>query len=260
MSETNNEVAPIEEKSVGLTIEKIKKIEEISTKYLVDKLGVIGELQKTVLISQGIRSLRELITDEVMSPIMHMMGTPLGFVTDKDDKPVNERYTIAEVREVVIQGLLRGVFPHGNQLNIIATKLYIAKNGYTELIKKIKGLTDFKWNHELLNETIGNNQIVGFASSWKLNGVEGSLEGKIPIHVYKKGDYMDKVDGIMGKAERKLKYRIYCQITETEYSEEEEKDSSEVNQEPVKTTALEDRAAKIKADREAAGKKSGKAT
>ena len=246
MSEDNKDVAVVEDKPVGLTIEKIKKIEAISTKYLVDKLGVVGELQKTMLISQGIRSLREEITDEVMVPIMHMMGTPLGFVTDKDDKPQNEKYTIAEVREVVIQGLLRGVFPHGNQLNIIAKKLYIAKNGYTSLIQKIIGLTDFKWTHELLNEVIGNNQIVGFSSSWKLNGVEGSLSGKIPVHVHKKGEYMDKVDGIMGKAERKLKYRIYCQITETEYSEEEEKDSSEVNQEPVKKTALEDRAAKVR--------------
>ena len=246
MSENNknkNEVTEVGDgvAAIGLTKEKLMKIEAVSNKYLFEKLNVEGELQKAVLISQGIRQLREIVTDEVMAPIMHLMGSRLGFVTDKDEKP--EKYTIAQVKEVVIEGLLNGVFPYNNQFNIITAKLYIAKNGYTYKISKLQGITDFKWNHFLLNKTDGGHHWVGFKGAWKKDGIANSLDGEIPVKKYS----TDGPDVVMGKAERKLKYRCYCAMTETDVTENEEMDAAEFveGNKQLETSSLQNRAAEI---------------
>lgn len=234
MNEPKNEVATTE-KAVTLTPEKIQKIEEISSKYLYEKLNIKGELQKAMLISQGIRQMNDLVTDEVMAPLMHLMGTTMGFITDKDNKP--DKYPVSVVRKVLIEGMLNGVFPYNNQLNIISSRLYIAKNGYTAKIAKVKNVTDFVWKHEILEDKTGGHHWVGFTTTWKQNGVERSLDGKIPI---KNNGSTDTPDNVMGRGERKLKYRSYCAMTETTISEEEEMDADEIKSLPLETTALDD--------------------
>lgn len=228
------------EEAVGLTKETIEKIESISDKYLYEKINVKGELEKAVLISQGLREMKKLVTPEVMAPLMELMGTTMGFVTDKDGKP--EKYKVEVVRQVLIEGMLNGVFPYNNQLNIIASKLYIAKNGYTAKISKVKGVTNFVWKHLILDKTVGGHHWVGFEATWKKDGVEKSLDGEIPVKKYS----TDGPDVVLGKGERKLKYRCYCAMTETEISQEEEKDVSEMDNSKMNPTALEDRAAKVK--------------
>ena len=168
---TNKSVAVVGE----LTPENLKKIDEISNKYLHESISASSEMQKTMMIAAGLQQLEVIITDKVMAPIMTLMGTKLGFVTDRDKKEPKERYSMAQVKKVVIEGLLNGVYPYNNQLNIIAEGLYIAKNGYTYKISNLKEITDFKWEHELLDKVIGKNQIVAFKAKWKNNGVEDFL-------------------------------------------------------------------------------------
>ena len=230
---------------VGLTIKKIKEIEEISERYLYENLDVKGELEKSILISQGLRSMREIVTDEIMAPLMELMGSTMGFVTDKDDKP--EKYSVSEVKEVLIEGMLNGVFPYNNQLNIITGKLYIAKNGYTAKISKLRSVTDFVWRHEFVEKKDSKFYFVSFTASWKQNDIPKTLDGEIPIRRYS----TDTPDVIMGKGERKLKYRCYCAMTETQPTESVEADKSEFENEKLQLSSIDQVA--LKAKEEAAG-------
>ena len=240
----NTEVAEVKNEEIvaGLTAEKLHEIEDISKKYLYEKLNVQGELQKAVLIAQGLKKMDSIVTAEVMAPLMSLMGTTMGFVTDKDLEPADKRYGVEIVKKVLIEGMLNGVFPYNNQLNIIASKLYITKNGYTAKIAKLEVVTDFVWRHKLIGDTKLPHHLVSFEATWKQGGIEKSLNGEIPIKKYSS----DSPDAVMGKGERKLKYRCYCAMTETQMSDEEEKDASEFDNKK-KPTALEDQAAKVEA-------------
>ena len=236
---------------IGLTKENLIKIEEVSKKYLFENIKVDGELQKAVLIAQGLKEMQKIVTPEIMAPLMNLMGTTMGFVTDKDDE--TDKYSVDVVKQVLIEGMLNGVFPYNNQLNILVGRLYIAKNGYTAKISKLEDITDFVWRHELVDKTAGGHHWVGFKATWKQSGVEKSLDGEIPIKKYS----TDSPDAVMGKGERKLKYRCYCAMTETKISEAEELDATEMLSDK-KPTALEDRAAKVKAQAETNTEKGGK--
>jgi len=88
---------------------------------------------------------------------------------------------------------------------------------------------------------VDKNAVVDFEAKWKMNGTPQNLSGSVPIHV----QATDKVDGIMGKADRKIKYRIHCQVTNTEATESAEMDQSEMAQIPMQKTDLQEAAAQV---------------
>ena len=243
----NNEVALNEESNTicGLTDEKIEQIEKISQRFQLQNINSQGALRKALLLAQGVKALEEIITDEVMAPIMYLQGKKLGFKTDRDGFDRNgkklEPYKTSEVKPIFIESQLRGLMPAGNQFNILVHSLYITKEGYTYLIQKLPGVTDYK--QELKAPTTPQKMdyvIIECKAKWKINGVEDSLTAEIPVHRHS----TDKVDNWLGKAERKLKYRVHCQITQSEITESEELDSSEIN-----TTDLNEKSGlKAKAD------------
>lgn len=242
MSE-NAEVVEKQKTICGLTEDKISKMEEISQRFQLENQSVEGHLRKSLLIAEGVRALDELVTDDVMIPIMYLMGKgDLGFVTDKDRENLKNQYTTAEVKPVFIESQLRGLMPSGNQWNILVGKLYITKNGYTHILNHIPGFTDLFIDPQ--PAVYGKEYAtIDFDAAWKMNGIEQKLSGTIPVHVNRKGDYVDKIDGIMGKADRKIKYRIHCQVTNTKATESDEIDRSEMNNQSVKQlTSLEQQA------------------
>ena len=92
---------------------------------------------------QIVLTLREILTDDVMKKVfMPLMNTKVGFLTDRSGKPdkhgnVKEPYSIAVVRDAIIDAVTIGLLPTGNQMNIIAERMYPTKEGYTALLKRI---------------------------------------------------------------------------------------------------------------------------
>lgn len=238
-----NAVGIADEVIGGLSEELICQLEEVALKFQIDNVNITGQLRKSLLVAEGIKKLDALITNEVMAPIMYLRGRKIGFVTDRDNKPANEQYKVAEVKEVFIEATLKGLSPAGNQFNIISSGLYIAKNGYTHLLNQMPGLTDLIITAEPYHKVEGIKEyvVVDFLANWKMKGTPQELSGSVPVHLNNKPGYEDKVDGIMGKADRKIKYRIYCQATNTKVTESDERDLSEVDNTRVKKlTAIEE--------------------
>src|ERR1035437_4480087 len=84
-----------------------------------------------------VKKLREALTEEVMKEVfMPLMNTKVGFLTDHNGKAnssgsIKPPYSIAIVRDAIIDAVSLGLMPTGNQMNIIADRMYPTKEGYT---------------------------------------------------------------------------------------------------------------------------------
>jgi len=174
----------------------------------------LGRLESALLMADAISKLRELITPAIMERVMSLMNSPLGFKTDRPNKKNARPYSSEEVRECFIASLLNGVWPVGNEWNIISGNMYIAQNGYRRKVSEVPGLTDLHLSPGVPGLHNGR-QVVRYAATWKLNGVSDELlgpDGKPGRVIPVAHDDYSSVDQLLGKAERKALKAIWHQI------------------------------------------------
>lgn len=170
-------------------------------------------LRRAMLMADGIDRLRKALDQPTVRPkILALADTPLGFLTDRRDKP--QKYEWETVRDAVIVGLMAGVYPVGNEINIIAGRCYITKEGYERLLRDDPNFTDFNPRPGVPAAHNGQT-VVRFAASWKYKGIHQELIGAddkpgrvfvIPVQ----GNAGP--DNIIGKAKRKAYKAIYERI------------------------------------------------
>jgi len=217
MTESKNEVA-----LCGLKPNQIEEIENVSKNYQLSAINAGSAFKRAMCIAQGISKLEKIITDEVMEPIMYLKGHKLGFRTDEESR--KKSYKLSEVKKCFIEATLRGLSPAGNEWNIIAGNQYTTREGYTALLQKLPGFTDFIYDLGVpkLDKEVGH-QVVDFWAKWRMNGTEQELKGRIPLISHGS----TSVDALLGKAERKLKYRVHSTATGSQILEEDERDGSD---------------------------------
>jgi hypothetical protein len=188
--------------------------EDIAKQLDSSVLSVLGknELQgfeKAFLIATATSELKKLLSPEYMKPIMELQGNKLGFKTDKDN---NGGYEVSTVKNCLIEAVLMGVQPFGNQFNIIAGNCYITKEGFGYLLSKYEGLyyEITPMLPRINNEK--NSAAVVMKVDWILNGKQKSKELDIPV---KMNQYMG-TDAVIGKATRKARAWLYNTITGSE--------------------------------------------
>ena len=122
-------------------------LENVVRQCSLAALNQYGQFQKAFMMASGIGQLRKMISNEMMDQIMPLMNTSLGFKTDKDPnqedwktKKPHVPYSKEIVKDCLIEAVLRGVQPVGNQFNIISAGCYITKEGFTRLLKNRKRL------------------------------------------------------------------------------------------------------------------------
>lgn len=174
-----------------------------------------NDMAKGLIMARAMKTLRGLLTEKVMQDVMELQGTPLGFRTDKDR---DGGYTAKELRDVIVQALIRGLQPVNNQINVIAGNLYVTKEGFERLLREFEGLTDLQIEIAV-PVTQGEGALVACRASWRLGGKQDMLvcekgsdaDYRIPIRVNKQMG----IDAIQGKAKSKLYRRIYERLTGT---------------------------------------------
>ena len=190
---------------------------EIAVKLNQSVLSVIGEdnmagFEKSFQIANAMAFLRENLTDEVMKPIMSMQGSKLGFKTDKDQ---NGGYPIAVVRDCLIDASLTGVSTHGNQFNIIGGNMYLTKEGYGALLKKVKGLK-FVIKHSV--PKVDASKTFATVDSTVKYTIDGATEEETLTFSIKGSSYAT-ADAYLGKAERKARAWLFNQVSDIEVSD-----------------------------------------
>jgi hypothetical protein len=196
------------------------EIENVLNKCNVMALREMKTLMQAVTLAHGVTQLRRLLSDDIMKSIfMPLQGTPLGFVTDKDKEG---GYPISVVRDCLVEGMIHGLHPIGNEWNIIAGRCYAAKNGYARLVAEFPGLTDLCLVPGVPAAAGEKGALVPFRATWRLNGKTMELlrqavkmpDGSInDTRVAVKVNAGMGADAIIGKATRKILKAIYDQIT-----------------------------------------------
>jgi hypothetical protein len=168
----------------------------------------LGRFERAFCLAAAMRRLRGLVTDQMMADVMALQGSPLGFRTDRDEAG---GYPLSVVKEVVIEATLRGLRLVGNEVNIIAGRCYVTKEGLLRLVRNWPGLANLRLDLRA-PKIEGDWALVPCRATWTLYGeprvLDCTAERSIPVRV-NKGMI---VDAILGKAQRKLLARIYEQL------------------------------------------------
>ena len=197
---------------------KNTELSQIAQQLNNNVLSVIGQenlkgFEKAYQIATATSKLKELLTPAYMRPIMELQGNVLGFKTDKD---TSGGYPETTVKNCLIEAVLMGLQPYGNQFNIIAGNTYPTKQGLGYLLSNFKGLS-----YEIIPELPRVNKEHTSAAivmnvCWSLdNSDRKERRIEIPIKVNK----FIGTDAIIGKATRKARAWLYSTITGSEIGE-----------------------------------------
>lgn len=185
-------------------------------------LETLGQFQLAVKLARGIRAFRQVLTDKVMAEFMDLQGSPLGFETDRDKQG---GYPVEVVREVLIEGFMRGARPVMNEINIIAGGCYLAQAYWRRMVREFDGIDkiDERWQ---VPEMKQGGALVGCTITYTIDGIkqeyvrrlykrklaDGEIEEideRVPVRV----NQGMGVDAILGKAARKVFKAIYERLT-----------------------------------------------
>ncbi len=203
-----------------LATTKVSQELDQSVVHVIGSKAIQG-FQKAFIVAEATEKLKTLLTTEYMKPIVSLQGNKIGFKTDKDDKG---GYGVEVVRNCLIEAVLTGVQPVGNQFNIIAGNCYITKEGFGYLLKNTTGLT-----YEIIpmlpriNADKTSAAIV-MKIVWTYKGQQETREIEFPI---KMNAYMG-TDAVIGKANRKARAWLFntindCEIADGDISDIEHK-------------------------------------
>jgi len=211
---------PTAEKTQAVILQqKARAIDRIATEAMALFEGS-SSFESELAVAQAVRDLRAALTPEIMAPIMALMNTEIGFLTDQDPlkpsskNPHPQPYSVDVVRECFIESKLRGFHSVGNEWNIIAKKFYAAKNGLKRRCETWKGLTNLKIVTGLPRIN-GDSATVAIYGEWKLGGVKDEMvaPGGKPLEVLIRVNNFMGADAVVGKAERKLYKRIFDRLS-----------------------------------------------
>lgn len=182
-----------------------------------------SQFMKSFLLADSVETMQSLLTPKVMERFMKLQNKVLGFRTDQP-----QGYPVEVVKECLVSATLQGVYPVGNQFNIIAGNCYITKEGMGQLLKNI-GL---KYMITPLGTKFAPPMAVHpMEIVWEWNGKPHKQVVEFAVR-YTEG--MAKagvgVDAVIGKATRKARAWLYQFITGLEVKEGEagEKDMVDV--------------------------------
>ena len=230
MSE-KTDVAKTETTAITIRTEA-KALDKVANDFTTAMAGTEHQFEMALITANAMKQLQDMLTDEVMTDIMTLQNSRLGFLTDKDpSKPqwkngqqiIPKPYAVETVKRCLIEATLTGLKPVGNQFNIISGSCYATKEGFAYLLKNLPGLTDLKENYDVPVMKKEQGATVHCTASWNYNGNADSIECTIPIRVNKTMG----ADAILGKTERKLKARIFNRITGSELSSADASDPLE---------------------------------
>lgn len=178
--------------------------------------------EKAHLVAKAITELKELLTPEYMAPIMALQGSKLGFRTDLDKKG---GYTIDVVKTCLIDAVLFGLQPYGNQFNIIAGNMYPTKEGLGAVLNRKDFFPNLK--KSIITGLPRINADKGSAAfdvqiKWNING--SAREEIVPIPI--KIDQYASVDSMVGKATRKARAWLLGELTGVEIQDGEVEDAN----------------------------------
>lgn len=222
---------------------------------------------QAILQADLIVQLEQALDGPVMDRIMRLKDSSLGFKTDEDSRrrKGSPPYDLSLVKRCAIEAALKGAAFIGNEFNIIAGNVYLTKGYFVRKLRDMPGLSNLKIDYGYPKFAQGGGgALVDVKASWSLNGKSDSLDCTGGQAIAVRLNEGQGADAALGKAERKIRARIYSQITGTTHDDGEVTDESlkQVNGEvvhspppiaPPASTATRTEALKAKLKQEESG-------
>lgn len=162
-----------------------------------------GQFSRALATANAVNTLRDLLTEDVMKNVMQLQNNALGFLTDRRDAP----YSVNVVRDCLIEAVLQGVSPVGNEFNIISGRAYITKAGMRRKLANVPGLSYTITPG--LPKTADKGAAIVMTIDWTLNGKTEHKELPLAVRV----NAGMGTDAIIGKATRKAAAWLYDAVT-----------------------------------------------
>ncbi len=214
MTKQNNSNSLTKQNTQQLTLiseESLTKFNEIQRKVNeLQKLETNEMSQMAIAAAKAnvIAELRKALSRELVENMKkNLENNRLGFLTDKDGG-----YSIDVIRDCMIESAVAGFYWHGNEFNIIGGNSYFTKEGFTNKIKRTEDFTDMNIDFSIPKYEVENKRAtVKIKANWKYRGKPLELKIEIPIKltIDKYGKNWSTDDAILGKAERKIKAKIW---------------------------------------------------
>lgn len=211
--------------------------QELNNQVLAVLSNKVEGFQKAFVMASAIQVLKERLTPEFMKPIMALQGSNLGFKTDKDKG--GQGYPETEVKACLIDAVLLGLQPTGNEFNIIAGNMYPTRQGFGSLLKRINGLKySISYSNPIFTQDKTSATCVTTVK-WELNGEKSEQNVEFAI----KSNAYATADAILGKAERKARRWLFNTVEGTDIPDG---DVTDIPHTEVKSTINPDQIAKEK--------------
>jgi hypothetical protein len=195
------------------------KVEGIIERCSPEAMTALTPMFQTVVLANGINDLREAMSEALVKKVfMPLAGTKLGFRTDQDSKG---GYSWDVVRDVVIEAMMRGFRPVGNEFNIIGSNFYATQEGLDRRVSEFPGLTNLSLipGVPVLKD---GGALVAYEASWLIDGKPDHLS--CTLQKTEDGEIFDQripvrlnngqgADATLGKAKRKMLARVYERIS-----------------------------------------------
>lgn len=182
-------------------------------------------LRESIALSHAIQRMRAIVSLALVeSDIMGLMNTSLGFKTDRPDKRKKlPAYTPEEVRDPLIEAVLRGARVTGNEFNVLFGGCYLTKEYFVRKVMEFPGVSNVIPTPGVAQKVGEDGALVPFTVRWLLNGEEmveervehgkrgepGYRDERIPVKV----NFGMGADAIIGKASRKIFAAVYARLT-----------------------------------------------
>lgn len=213
----------MEQKENGLMAIKLNDV----VGSVITKTHLQG-FERAYATADAIQKLKDLLTPEYLQPIMALQGNRLGFKSDKDK---SGGYPMEVVKNCLIEAVLMGLQPFGNEFNIIAGNTYATKEGVGRLLATWKGLKYSLICGVPKPNADGKSAVVEATIKWTINNE--SKEEVIPISI--KMDAYTSVDAMIGKATRKGRAWLISNISGIEIVEADVTDAEFLDVTPKQT-------------------------
>jgi hypothetical protein len=163
------------------------------------------EIGTALVVAVAIQELRKAVVP-LVPRIRPLMGTNLGFRTDRDTG--DKSYSDAQVADVLVEAVGRGLRWTGNEFNIISGRCYITKEGYTRLVSELPDLTDLELTPSVPRTQAGG-AVIKYLATWRINGTKYNMTREIPVRL----NAGMGADAAIGKATRKMLASIHARVT-----------------------------------------------
>lgn len=216
------------QKATTSAIDKAKaEVNRVLESCTMDRIIAMPAFDQAIVLATGYKALRAALTDEIMQELfMPLCGTKLGFRTDLDSK--EKGYSVHIVRECVIDAMIQGARPVGNEFNIIADQAYFTKEFFERKIQELEGLTDVIDEPGVPQMAGDRGALVPYILKYTYKGTRGQIVRGISTD--KDGVATDTricvrvnsgqgADAILGKAKRKIYCQLYKRLTGSKISD-----------------------------------------